>query len=278
MLANVVDKVKASIKRRLRRNGPLCPGSIMKMWFGKRREVVPIYVGGVQRSGTNMLMECFEGCKDVCVYHDINKMAYDKYQLRNDEEIEKIINSSFASYVVFKPLLDIDRIPGLRERFKNSFVIWIYRDYEAVVLSMKKAFPNSREEIDEVMEGQCRSWRGRHFTSDVLAKIAPLFRSDLNQDEALALAWLSRNMFFTESGIANDRNTIVLSYDRFCASGGAEFGKVAKNIGLSCGKRAIRHIHAARPKTITSDIAQDIRIACENMMKELEELERAGLH
>lgn len=269
MVAKIVNRVKGSIQRRMRAGG-LSFHALPPWNFRAEGGSRPIFVSGVQRSGTNMLMECFERCRNVVVHHDISRRAYTAYRLKDNETIGDIIIRSRVPNVVFKPLLDVGRLPMLLEQFENSALVWLYRDYSDVVASMLRTFPSSREELDDIMAGRCQSWRSECFTEPVLSSIRPLYRPDLERVDVLALTWLARNIFFFESGMSDYRNTVVIGYNRFAEEGGARFGSLAERLGVSCKPNATRHVHAPRKRKESIDIDEGIAEACRAMAGKLE--------
>jgi hypothetical protein len=268
-----ISKARESIKLRIRLSG-YSPKFLLRYLLHTKCTSVPIFICGTQRSGTNMLADCFDKCRSVEVQHDVSRRAYSNYRLKSDDEIEKLVEQSPGTHVVFKPLLDTARIPRLLSRLHGGFVVWIYRNYVDVVLSMKRSFVNSREELDEVMAGQCRSWRGAHFVDGVMALIGPLYRNGLNQDEALALSWLARNQFLFASHMDAHPRVALLEYDSFIASPAEQFSNLVDTLGIRCGGDATGHVRMARSRTAAIDVCEEIEQACETMMRKLRALQR----
>ena len=271
MLQTIVSKAKNMDELRLRKSGYSLK-FLPYYFFGVKKKTSPIYICGTQRSGTNMLANCFDNCRNIEVQHDISHRAYKAYRLRSDSDIEQIIRKSPGGHIVFKPLLDTVRAPLFLRNQTNSFVVWIYRNYIDVVLSMKKTFPNSREEIDEIMAGKCRSWRGEHFTENVIKSVRPLYRSNLRQDEALAISWLARNEFLFASHIDTNKRVIAVNYDQFLIAPEEQFKYLSTKIGFSCDKYATRHVRKPRAKITSIEISDEIKHACEEMMNKLNQL------
>ena len=268
-----IEKARDSLELRIRVAG-YPPKFIPHYLLHKKRKTSPIFICGTQRSGTNMLADCFDKCSSIEVQHDISRRAYSNYRLKGDSEVDKLIRQSPATQLVFKPLLDIARIPDLLNRLPTSFVVWIYRNYIDVVLSMKRSFRNSREELDEIMAGKCTSWRRELFIDPVMALISPLYRSNLNQEEALALSWLARNEFLFASHMDAHSRVALVNYDSFIASPVEQFKLLADTARFEYDGDATRHVRGPRNRTASIHISSEIEGACEEMMDKLKNIQK----
>ena len=72
----------------------------------------PVFVVGVQRSGTNMLTHGLAMSPEFEVYNEGNRRAFANYRLR-DDHIAALVSRSRHCYVLFKPLVDSHRIREL---------------------------------------------------------------------------------------------------------------------------------------------------------------------
>lgn len=273
MFKGFFTKARNSVKLRIRITG-YSPKFLPHYLLHKKCETFPIFICGTQRSGTNMLADCFDNCRNIEVQHDISRRAYSNYRLKGDSDVDKLIRQSPASHIVFKPLLDIARVPNLLDRLPNSFTVWIYRNYIDVILSMARSFRNSREEVDEIMAGKCTSWRREHFIDDVMALITPLYRSDLNQEETLALSWLARNEFLFASQMDTHPRVALINYDRFIKSPYEQFKHLAQTAQFECDENATKHVRMPRHKTASINISNEIEGACEEMMEKLKNIRK----
>jgi hypothetical protein len=268
MLKGFLEKARDSVVLRIRVKGyppKLLPHYLLR----KKCETHPIFICGMQRSGTNMLADCFDNCRNIEVQHDISRRAYSNYRLKSDHEVDKLIQRSPATHIVFKPLLDIARVPNLLDRLPNSFTVWIYRNYKDVILSMARSFGSSREELDEIMAGKCTSWRRELFVGDVMASISPLYKRDLSQEEALALSWLARNEFMFARHMDMHSRVALVNYDAFVRSPREQFNYMAHTFRFECNENATKHVRTPRNKSAPVNISREIEGACEEMMEKL---------
>src|SRR5437867_1830302 len=110
---------RALAKWRWRRRHGRPPGSAM-----------PVYVVGLQRSGTNMLTRGFEAAPEFEVHNENDRRVFDRFQLRSDQDVAKVIAASRHRFVLFKPLCDSHRVDRLLDDIPggaHGSAIWVYR-------------------------------------------------------------------------------------------------------------------------------------------------------
>src|SRR5215813_11979618 len=94
-----------------------------------------VFVAGVQRSGTNMMMDVLEQSYDTDVYHETDNRAFEDYEMRPRTVIHRLVNTSKASVVVIKALCELHEVRQLLDEFAPAKGIWIVRDFADVVNS-----------------------------------------------------------------------------------------------------------------------------------------------
>ena len=68
-----------------------------------RSDKVVFFLCGVQRSGTNMIMNILDRSWKTQVFHESDPRAYLDYEMRPDETIRRLFLGSPAKSVIFKP-------------------------------------------------------------------------------------------------------------------------------------------------------------------------------
>ena len=109
--------------RRLIEEDQLDPIARLRMDARRRRWVrghvvapgtaVPVYLVGLQRSGTNMVVRSLEGSPEFEVHNENDQLAFDRFLLRPDPVIRSLVGASPHRYVLFKPLCDSHRVDRL---------------------------------------------------------------------------------------------------------------------------------------------------------------------
>ncbi len=89
-------------KARWRRRHGLPPGS-----------AVPVYVVGLQRSGTNMLMRGVDLAPEVEVRNENDRTVFRRFTLRSDAVLVQTVRDSRHALVLVKPLCESHRVDEL---------------------------------------------------------------------------------------------------------------------------------------------------------------------
>lgn len=63
------------------------------------------FVTGVQRSGTNMVMDLFEADMGTEVFHETDSRAFHNYELRSFDVLSRLVDETAAPITIFKALL-----------------------------------------------------------------------------------------------------------------------------------------------------------------------------
>ena len=124
-------------------------------WFfsnSKNIKQERVFVAGMQRSGTNMLMDILEKSYEADVYHERDPRAFDNYQMREASVIRELCDQSRASKFVIKALCELQDIESLMSDSQPAKTIWIVRDYHDVVASMLKSFGNMEKQVLRIFQ------------------------------------------------------------------------------------------------------------------------------
>lgn len=235
---------------------------------GVRRVVI---VAGVQRSGTNMLMEILEASPTTDVFHERDPRLYDDYHMRGDEVVERLVAASPHPVFIMKALLEPERVSGLMDRFGPARCFWVFRHFDDVVNSNMKSWPRGRNRLDQVMHDPANGgWRVGGMTAETLARLRGLYRSDLNNATAQAIFYWYRNKLLFDLGLVDDPRVMVIDYDRMVQEPASELPAIAATAGVPLTRRmlGIPHPHSIR-KREAPDIAPEVRALCDEMYARL---------
>ena len=234
-----------------------------------------LFVAGMQRSGTNMLMELLECSFVTDVYHEWDERAFDNYQMRDREVIDALVKRSGARIFTIKALCELQDLPDLRAYYTPAKVLWIFRSYGDVVNSMMNSFNNMDKQIIRISDDpESEAWLGKGMsteTHDILKKhVSP----DINLANASALQWYLRNILFFEHGFDKDEKVLALSYDKLVRDPEIEIARVFQFSGLHFTNRIARKIYAAsigkRPSPV---LDEGVKALCENLQQRIRLLE-----
>ena len=65
-----------------------------------------MFVVGLQRSGTNMLVRGLEASPEFEVHNEDDTKAFRRFRLKSNDQIRALVTRSGHSYILFKPLCD----------------------------------------------------------------------------------------------------------------------------------------------------------------------------
>jgi sulfotransferase family protein len=183
---------------------------------------VPVYVVGIQRSGTTMLMEALNERPDVGLYRDSDPRAFFGFQLRSDDVIRNLVMKGNHRCVVFKPLCDSHRVVHLLEGLgtpSRGRAVWIYRGFEGRVRSTVAIWPeNNLRVLRAIAEGRGADfWESGGLSPECLELIQSFDYAELSRESAAALLWYVRNALFFDLELDRRGDVLLMSYERILA-------------------------------------------------------------
>ncbi len=183
-----------------------------------------VFVAGVQRSGTNMVMDVLERSWQTEVFHEFDGRAFDNYMMRPPAVIGGLIDASPAPWVIVKALHEGHDLAGLLDRYRPARAIWMFRGFDDMINSNMANWPGGRNQIEDIVAARDRDgaqgqgpepagWRGRGMTEATLATVKAHYRPAMNDASALGLFWFYRNQLFFDQGFEADRRVALVRYD-----------------------------------------------------------------
>lgn len=182
----------------------------------------PVYLVGVQRSGTNMLVRGLERSPEFELRNENDGDAFQRFQLRPDPVIRELVMRSGHRYVLFKPLCDSHRTGQILDGLGTPSpgrAIWAYRSVDGRVRSALAKFgTNNLDVLTEIAAGRGRDrWQARGLSADNLALIESFDYPVMTPESAASLFWYVRNALYFEQGLDGRDDVALASYDRFLA-------------------------------------------------------------
>jgi|TARA_B100000315_G_scaffold246004_1_gene272763 hypothetical protein len=238
--------------------------------YGNEKRVC--FVAGVQRSGTNMMMNVIERHPDTYVFKEGDSRAYDEFMMRAIFRIRMLVDETIPTFVIVKALHEAHDLYWMLDFFEGSKVLWMYRDYVDVINSNQRNFDNSRNFIDEIVEDPRRGfWRGLGMTDETLAIIREHYTDDLDNNSAQALFWYYRNQLFFDQNLDKDSRSLLIKYEPFVTNSAKYIDFISEFIGLEPKKDIIRKVHSSSiRKNISPDIRSDVATLCDGMRDRLD--------
>jgi hypothetical protein len=237
---------------------------------------VPVYVVGLQRSGTSMLMRGFGASPAVIVYSEGNTEAFEQFRIRPLPVIRALIERSGQGFVVFKPLCDSHRVDELLDAMGNPSpgrAVWVYRSVDGRVRSSVGLFgANNLKVLTEIANGGGRErWQAGGLSDRSLELIASFDWDTMSPESASALFWYVRNSVLFERGLADRDDVLVFSYDALVRAPERSMRRLCSFLGLEYDARLIRHIVPKPPGAPLPhvDIDPRVRELCDELAPRL---------
>lgn len=198
-------------KWRWRRSHGVSPGA-----------ATPVYLVGLQRSGTNMLVHGLEIAPEFEVHNENDRQAFDRFRLRSDAAVAAIVVRSRHRCVLFKPLCDSHRVTQLLDDLPvptPGRAIWAYRDVDARVRSAVAKFGDANlQALRQIAAGTGDAmWQAQGLSPATRDLLRSFDYGQMTAETAAALFWYARNSLFFELGLPDRPDVLLSSYDALVA-------------------------------------------------------------
>lgn len=245
-------------------------------WQWRRRhgttpgEAVPVYVVGLQRSGTNMLLRGLDVAPFVEVRNENDRTLFSRFRLRSDDVLRRVVTASQHEVVLIKPLCDSQDVgrlldlPGL----PAGRAVWVVRDVDDRARSEVSKFDDaSLRALRAVRDGRgATTWQGERLPDGAEALIASFDLETMTADSGAALFWYLRNLLFYDLGLDRRPDVLLFSYDRFVQDPQPQMRALCDHLNLPYSDDLVANVerrasHASRPL----DIDPRVRALCDDL-------------
>jgi hypothetical protein len=235
-----------------------------------------VFLVGLQRSGTNMIVRGLERSPEFAVYNENHRAAFDRFQLRPDPVIRTLVERCRHPYVLLKPLCDSDRIVHLLDELGTSLprrALWVYRSVDGRVRSAVAKFgDHNLRVLREVAAGRgLDRWQARGLSRDSLERLASLDWTRLSPESAAAMFWYVRNRLFFELGLDRRPDVLLVSYDAMIRDPEAEMHRITGFLDFPYDPRLIAHVAPrAAAGAPALDLDPQVRAWCDELAAALD--------
>jgi hypothetical protein len=245
-------------------------------------EALPVYVVGLQRSGTNMLLRGLQAAPEVEVHNENDHVVFSRFRLRPDDVLAGVVSRSRHQVVLVKPLCDSHRVgellalPGARP----GRAVWAYRDVDDRARSEVSKFGDSNlQALIRIARGEAsEDWQAQGLGPEALDLIRSFDCRAMSADTAAALFWYLRNGLFFDLGLDRRPDVMLSSYEALVADPEGCMEQLCRFVGLSNRPEFWRHVerrssHRARPL----DIDPRVRKLCADMADRLDRVRTGAI-
>jgi len=209
----------------------------------------PVYLIGLQRSGTNMIARGLEEAPEFEVRNENDRDAFDRFRLRPDSEIRDLVARSGQRYVLFKPLCDSHRANELLDTMETPSpgrAIWAYRDVDGRVRSSVAKFgPSNLQALQRIAAGEGDGmWQAGGLMAENLELLGRFDLAAMSPESAAALFWYLRNSLYFSLELDRRDDVLLVSYEAMVSSPEAEMGRICGFLSLDYRPQLHAHVDA----------------------------------
>lgn len=190
-----------------------------------------------------MILDVLNKNPDTEVYFEYDSRLFSDYQHISDSKIVTEVERTPAPVPVIKSLLESHRQNELLDLFDCSKVIWIYRNVDDVVRSNLAKWPNFRNKIDEIANGEDKTWRSQDIAESTLSVVRKHYHNDLSHESATALFWYMRNKLFFDQRLDQGNRAILVRYEDVVANPNKAFEMIHKKLDLEFNPKVTKGVH-----------------------------------
>ena len=193
-----------------------------------------VFVAGMQRSGTNMLMDVLERSLYTDLYHETDTRAFDNYEMRPLPVIHHLVATSHAPVFIIKALCESDHLKDLLDEFPPAKAVWLVRDYVDAVSSALVSFNNFAAQVGRIAHDRnSDGWRGRGMSDATHALVRSVYTPEMTDATAAALIWYLRNVLYFEQQLHQDERVLLAHYEQLVTAPQVAFPQIFDFLGLN---------------------------------------------
>jgi Sulfotransferase domain len=235
----------------------------------------PVFVFGLPRSGTNMLMRALTVSPEVVAYNDGDHRAFERYRLRENDVVRELVLTSRQRFVVFKPILDGHRALtllddlGVDERPK---AVWLYRNVDGRTRSALEKFGTSAlDAMRDIAAGTAADWQAQGLSGESLELIRSIDWDRATPADGASMVWYVKNRLYFEHRLDERADVLPLPYDVLAREPEKTMRIVCGFLGISWDPRVAAGIDTrsvGRRPSLPLDLR--LRARCDDLTADLD--------
>jgi Sulfotransferase family len=241
----------------------------------------PLFLLGMQRSGTNFALHVVSTIAGVKIFNEDNDAAFAQFFLRADPVISALVTSNDGSVCLFKAISDSLRFRALKTAFPNAGFIYIFRRPKEVIDSYAQEFSGHLHTLNHILSNDFFNNHLLDITgishdlpriNQLLSEYRGRFSASGDYSDKIALYWIVFHLFLIDAEVLSDEDCFLVSYDEVCADPTAFRKHVCTRFGL----RSDANIHPPkvreRQSLFTERVAVELMEKCEETYIEVERI------
>lgn len=252
----------ARAKRRWRRDHGVTPGRAR-----------PVYLVGLQRSGTNMLVRGLDAAPEVEARNENDQAVFRRFRLRGDDVLTAVVNRSRHAIVLVKPLCDshrVDQLLALPTAVPGR-ALWMWRDPDDRARSEVAKFGAANlRALRAIADGTIGDqWQGGRVGPEAREVVASFDYDRMDPHTAAALFWWVRNDLYFRLGLDRRDDVLLVSYRRMVEDPAGAARRVCAFLDLPYRPEFAADVTAG-PRHAPLPIDPRVRTLCDQLTVRLE--------
>jgi hypothetical protein len=187
----------------------------------------PIFVLGMQRSGTNYVFDVLKQFTGIVAYNEDNPKAFNNFLLAEPPTIQGLVDLHPDKVCLFKSISETIKILTLRRMFPNAGLVFTCRFPQQVVNSYAYEFSNHMHVVNHIINfdffhDRLKTATGTEFAlprvTKILEHFVGRFSSIADGADKIALYWSLFHLSLLESGLLDVESLILVSYKDITAN------------------------------------------------------------
>ena len=164
---------------------------------------------------------------------------------------------------------------SILDYFKNSYVLWVYRDYKDVASSNLKKFGlvNGINNLRPIINAEPHNWRSEGVSEEEKDLVFRYFSEDMKPHDAAVLFWYLRNNLFFRLKLDENPRVIMCKYEHLIENPKTVLARIYKICDQQFpGERISKEIHSKSIKKGKDiDISPEIDLVANELLMKLDE-------
>lgn len=206
----------------------------------------PVYVVGLQRSGTNMLLRGLDAAPEIEARGENDRELFERFRLRDPDTLAAAVGRSRHHLVLLKPICDSHRVDLLLDdpRLPRGKAIWVVRDVvERARSEVSKFGPANLIALREIAAGRGElRWQGERLPAASVELVRSFDTATMTPHTAAALFWVVRNQLVFDLGLDARDDVLLVSYDAFAADPVSEMSRITTFLDFPFSPALCSHV------------------------------------
>ena len=233
------------LRRRAYRDAKTAAHRMQNIMSRSITRTCPIFVLGAQRSGTRLPVEVLSRAWEVIGYLEGANDAFNGMFLKDDTRILSLIHTSPFPFTVFKPICESHRANEFLDTFKDSKIVWIFRDYRDTTNSAVKRFNDHHGNLRELARGKldAAGWRAGGLTKEKLELVRDLYHPKMSGYDLQGIMWYLRTGLLLELGLHEEPRALLVKYEDLVSSPSKYFSRLFNFVGCPFKEKYVNNVH-----------------------------------